>query len=277
MHNLGAVLQGITGFFTPNPYSWLGTDTRLVVTEASYYSAAPLRRTLADLVDLARLGEGATRLTLGAVNVRSGRMRYFDSRDEAIGIDHVMASGALPPAFPAVMIDGEPYWDGGVYFNTPIEVVMDDDPRRDSVIFTTRLWQQEDHAPQSIGRVMSRLKDVQYSSRAESHTARQQQIHHLRHVVRELGRRSPENVRAQPEVKELLGWGCGSVMHVLTLRAPALDGEDHSKDIDFTPAGIAARWKAGREFARREIAAAPWNEAVDPIAGIVVHDRPAGR
>lgn len=272
LHNLGAVLQGIPGFFTPNPYAWLGADTRLGVTEASYYSTAPLRRTLAELVDLDQLGGRAMRLTLGAVNVRSGRMRYFDSREEAIGIDHVMASGALPPAFPAVVIDGEPYWDGGVYSNTPIEVVMDDDPRRDSVIFSTRLWQQEAEAPPSIARVTSRLKDVQYSSRAESHTARQQQIHHLRHVVRELGGRLPQAVRAQPEVKELLGWGCGTVMHVLTLRAPALAGEDHSKDIDFTPAGIAARWAAGREFARRTIAAAPWQQAVDPIAGIVVHD-----
>ncbi|MEO6264605.1 MAG: DUF3734 domain-containing protein [Luteimonas sp.] len=149
---------------------------------------------------------------------------------------------------------------------------MDDNPRRDSVIFATRLWQQEDEAPQSIGRVMSRLKDIQFASRAESHTARQQQIHHLRHVVRELGRRLPEDVRAQPDVKELLGWGCGTVMHVLTLRAPALDGEDHTKDIDFTAAGIAARWQAGRAFARRMIAAAPWDQDVDPIAGIVVHD-----
>lgn len=271
-HNLGVVMQGVPGFFTPNPCAWLGADARLGVTEASYYSTAPLRRTLTELVDLEHLGGRATRLTLGAVNVRSGRMRYFDSRDETIGIDHVMASGALPPAFPAVMIDGEPYWDGGVYSNTPIEVVMDDDPRRDSVIFATRLWQQEDEAPQSIAQVTSRLKDVQFASRAESHTARQKQIHHLRHVVRELGRRLPPDVRAQPEVAELLGWGCNTVMHVLTLRAPALDGEDQTKDIDFTPAGIAARWVAGREFARRIIAAAPWNQAVDAIAGIVVHD-----
>jgi NTE family protein len=186
---------------------------------------------------------------------------------------HDTLTGTLDyAAFPAVMIDGQPYWDGGVYSNTPIEVVMDDDPRRDSVIFSTRLWQQEDETPQSLARVMSRLKEVQYSSRAGSHTARQQQIHHLRHIVRELGRRLPEAVRAQKEVKQLLGWGCGSVMHVLTLRAPALDNEDHSKDLDFTPAGIAARWTAGREFARRMIAAAPWEQVVDPMAGIVVHE-----
>lgn len=272
MHNLGTVMQGIPGFFKPNPHAWRGTNARLGVADASIYSTAPLRRTLGELVDTDLIAQGAMRLTLGAVNVRTGRMRYFDSRDDAIRIDHVMASGALPPAFPAVMIDGEPYWDGGLYSNTPIEVVMDDHPRRNSVIFAARLWQQESTALDSIEEVISRQKEIQYASRAESHTARQQQMHHLRHVVRELGCLLPENVRNTPQVAELLGWGCATVMHVVPLRAPALKGENHSKDIDFTPAGISARWTAGREFARSRIAQAPWNEAVDPALGIVVHD-----
>lgn len=272
MHNLGTVLQGVPGFFEPNLRAWYGTDTPLGVAEASYYSTAPLRHTLGELIDFEYIAKGMTRLTLGSVNVNSGRMHYFDSRDEKISIDHVMASGALPPAFPAVIIDGEPYWDGGIYSNTPIEVVMDDYPRRDSVIFTTRVWQQEDEIPNSIRQVMGRYKDILYSSRAESHTAHQQQIHHLRHVVRELGRLMPENMRTQPEIKELLDWGCSTVMHVLTLRAPALEKEDYTKDIDFTPTGIAARRKWGREFARTRIAARPWEEIVDPAIGIVVHD-----
>lgn len=272
LRNLDTVVHGIPGFFKPNPRAWFGTNTSLGVADASFYSTAPLRNTLGQLIDSDYLANGPMRVTLGAVNVRTGRMRYFDSRDEALRIDHVMASGALPPAFPAVMIDGEPYWDGGVFSNTPIEVVMDDNPRRDSVIFATRLWQQENEVPDSIEEVISRQKEIQYSSRAEAHTARQQQIHHLRHVIRELGRLVPDKVRATPEVEELLGWGCGTVMHVLPLRAPALSGEDHTKDIDFTPAGIGARWKAGREFAHRRIAAAPWNETIDPAMGIVVHD-----
>lgn len=272
LRNLGMVAQGIQGFFKPNPRAWFGPHTPLGVADASFYSTEPLRNTLGELIDSDYLAKGPMRLTLGAVNVRTGHMRYFDSRDEALGIDHVMASGALPPAFPAVMIDGEPYWDGGVFSNTPIEVVMDDNPRRDSVIFATRLWQQENEVPDSIEEVISRQKEIQYSSRAETHTARQQQIHHLRHVVRELGRLLPDKVRATPDVEELLGWGCSTVMHVLPLRAPALSGEDHTKDIDFTPAGIGARWKAGRDFARSRIAAAPWNETIDPAVGIVVHD-----
>ncbi len=272
MHNMSTVMQGIPGFFKPNPRAWLGANAHLGVDEASIYSTAPLRRTLGELVDVDWLAKGAMRLTLGAVNVRSGRIRYFDSRDDTIGIEHVMASGALPPAFPAVMIDGEPYWDGGIYSNTPIEVVMDDHPRRDSVIFAARLWQQESDIPDTIEQVISRQKEIQYSSRAETHTARQQQIHHLRHVVRELGSLLPEKARSSPQVKELLSWGCATVMHVLPLRAPALEGENHAKDIDFTPAGIEARWTAGRELTRSRIAAAPWGQAIDPAVGIVVHD-----
>ncbi|MFC5301414.1 patatin-like phospholipase family protein [Azospira restricta] len=271
---LGTLLHGIPGFFAPNPESWLGACAPLGVAGASFYTTAPLRRTLAELVDFGRIAGGGTRLTLGAVNARSGRMRYFDSRDEPLAPDHVLASGALPPAFPAVLIDGEPYWDGGVYSNTPIEVVMDDAPRRDSLIFATQLWQQEqdDDDPASIQQVLSRLKDIQYSSRHRSHVARQQQIHRLRHIVRELGKRLPAEERARPEVRELMSWGCGTVMHVLSLRAPRLDGEDGSKDIDFTAAGIRARWDAGYRQARERIAEAPWEDAFDPVVGVVLHE-----
>lgn len=273
LHNLSTVTQGIPGFFTPNPRSWFGLHSPLGISDASYYSTAPLRQTLGDLVDFNRINkEEGTRLTLGAVNVNSGRMRYFDSRDHAVGVDHVMASGALPPAFPAVMIDGEPYWDGGICSNTPIEVVMDDNPRHDSVIFAAQLWQPTSDTPQSIQQVMGRMKDIQYASRTADHTVLQQQLHHLRHVVRELGRRLPESDRAKAEVKDLIDWGCRTVMHVLSLQAPALKDEDQTKDIDFTPDGISARWQAGYKSAQQKIAEAPWQAAVAPEDGIVVHN-----
>jgi NTE family protein len=119
--NLSTVAFGIPPFFVPNPFAWLSAHTQLGVERAAYYSTSPLRDTLADLVDLERIAGRHTRLTVGAVNVRNGEMRYFDSRDETVHLDHVLASGALPPAFPAVRIDGDPYWDGGIYSNTPIE------------------------------------------------------------------------------------------------------------------------------------------------------------
>lgn len=269
---LGTLAQGIPGFFAPNQHSWLGPNTPLGIADASYYTTMPLRQTLSGLVDFRHIGAEGTRLTLGAVNARSGQMRYFDSREEQLSLDHVMASGALPPAFPAVVIDGEPYWDGGIYSNTPIEVVMDDAKRHDSLIFAAQLWQQDDEDPGSILQVISRLKDLQYSSRHASHVSRQQQIHHLRHVVRELGKRLPEKERAKPEVQELISWGCSTVMHIVSLRAPRRQGEDYTKDIDFSPATIKERWDAGRELARQKIEAAPWTEDFDPIMGVVLHE-----
>jgi len=199
-------------------------------------------------------------------------MRYFDSRDEPICLEHVMASGALPPAFPAVRVDGEPYWDGGIYSNTPIEAVLDDKPRRDSVIFAVQVWNPDGSEPETLWEVAGRQKDIQYASRAKNHIARQKQIHHLRHIVRELAKHVPEKVRESAEVKELASWGCGTTMHVACLNAPRLEGEDQLKDIDFTPAGIRARWQAGYATTRRVLSHAPWRHSVDPTQGVVIHD-----
>src|SRR5436309_2164242 len=142
-------------------------------------------------------------------------------------------------------IDGEPYWDGGIYSNTPIEAVLDDKPRRDSVIFSVNVWQPDGQEPASIWQVMGRQKDIQFASRADSHIARQKQIHHLRHVIRELARHLPPKERESAAMKELASWGCGTTMHVVRLLAPGLADEDHTKDIDFSPSGVRARWRAG--------------------------------
>jgi NTE family protein len=187
-----------------------------------------------------------------------------------------MASGALPPAFPAVRIDGEPYWDGGIYSNTPIEAVLDDKPRRDSVIFSVNVWQPDGKEPDSIWQVMGRQKEIQYASRADSHIARQQQIHHLRHVIRELARHLPPKERESAAMKELASWGCGTTMHVVRLLAPGLDGEDHTKDIDFSPSGVRARWRAGYEDTKQAIERAPWDAPADPIEGVIVHQQVHG-
>ena len=270
--NLTTVLRGVPSFFSPNPMAWLSAHTRLGIERAAYYTTAPLKETLTELVDLEHCKEHNIRLTVGAVNANTGEMRYFDSRDEKLGIDHVLASGALPPAFPAVRIDGEPYWDGGIYSNTPIEAVLDDKPRLDSVIFTVNVWNPEGPEPESVWEVMGRTKDIQFASRAKSHIARQQQIHHLRHIIRELSKELPTNRRNSPHAKELSSWGCGTTMHVARLVAPKLDAEDHTKDIDFTPAGIHARWQAGYADMRRMLERAPWTAPVDPIDGVVIHD-----
>jgi NTE family protein len=268
--NLTTVLRGIPAFFEPNPAALRGVQAPVGVEHAAYYSTEPLRRTLGALIDLDYLCDCRARLTVGAVNAGSGAMHYFDTRKAPLGIDHIMASGALPPAFPAVRVNGEAYWDGGIYSNTPIEAVLDDNPRRDSLIFAVNVWHQAGPEPESIWQVLGRQKDIQYASRADSHIARQKQIHRLRHVIRELSRQLPAARQAEANIKELASWGCNTTMHVAHLVAPRVDGEDHTKDIDFTAVGVRARREAGHADARRMIGRAPWRSApVDPIEGVI--------
>jgi NTE family protein len=266
-----AVLWGIPGFFAPRLPVWGGLLARVGIDSASYYSTAPLRETLAQFVDLERLGK-SMRLTVGAVNVKRGTMRYFDSRDPPLGLDEVMASGALPPGFPAVRVDGEPYWDGGLYSNTPLEAVLDDNPRRSSLIFAVNVWQPTGHEPESLWEVLAREKDIMYASRADSHIARQKQIHRLRHIIRQLSRHLPKEAQETEECRELASWGCHTVMHVVRLLAPALEGEDYWKDLDFSAAGIRFRCEAGYADARRMLEAAPWQKPFDPMEGVIVHE-----
>jgi NTE family protein len=270
--NFNTMMRGITGFFVPNPRAAWGIHAALGVDAASFYTTEPLKATLADLVDFATINSGHPRLTVGAVNVRSGEMKYFDSRAMTLGPAHIMASGALPPAFPAIRIDGELYWDGGIYSNTPVEAVLDDVPRRETLIFSVNVWRPTGAEPQTIWQVLGRQKDIQYSSRIRSHIARQEQIHRLRHIVEQLCARLPEGAHDDPMVREMADYGCRTTMHLVRMLAPRRDGEDHTKDIDFSRAGIAARWEAGLADTKRMLAMRPWERPVDMLDGIVVHE-----
>jgi len=265
------VAKGIDGFFLPNADAAWGVHVPLGVEKAAFYKTSPLQETLANLVDFGCVNSHKTRLTLGAVNVRTSEMRYFDSRDMALDERHVMASGALPPAFPAVRIDGDPYWDGGIYSNTPTEVVLDDKPRRDTLIFAANVWHASGPEPETIWQVMGRQKDIQYASRATSHVMRQQQIHRMRHIIRELKAHVPDERCDDPEIKRMLDYGCATVMHLVPLHAPRLEGEDHTKDIDFTAAGIDTRRKAGYADAKRVLEDRPWTRHADTMDGIIIH------
>ena len=149
--------------------------------------------------------------------------------------------------------------------------MLDDKPRRDSLIFAVNVWHQKADEPSSIWQVMARTKDIQFASRADSHIARQKQIHRLRHVIRELRKEIPAGRQDDEKVKELASWGCGTTMHVAHLLAPRLDNEDHTKDIDFTTAGIRMRREAGYADTMRMIAKAPWHAPADPIEGVIEH------
>lgn len=270
--NMNTIVNGIPGFFAPNATALQGQYAKVGIENAAYYTTEPLRETLNNLVDFEYLQSKQTRLTVGAVNANSGAMRYFDSWKCPMTVEHIMASGALPPAFPAVRIDGEPYWDGGIYSNTPMEVVLEDNPRRDSTIFTIQLWNPAGPEAQSLWEIGARQKDIQFSSRDNTNIARQQQIHKLRHIIREISAQLPDDIRSKPEIKELTAWGCGTTMHVVRMLAPRIQGEDNTKDIDFTANGIESRLQAGYEDTRRAIAEAPWQYPVDSKDGVLIHD-----
>jgi NTE family protein len=262
---------GIAEFFTPNPAVVFGNTWPMGAESAALYSTAPLRKTLSELVDFDRINRRETRISVGAANVCTSQMHYFDSRDTAFRIEHVLASGALPPAFPAVRVDGQLYWDGGILSNTPLEAIFDDNPRRNALIFSVHVWNPDGAEPGTLGEVFCRQKDVQFASRSRSQVARQKQIHKLRHVIAELAGRLPEAERANPEVRELAGYGCLTQMHVVALMAPQLPDEDHTKDIDFSSGGIRARWDAGYQQTVAAIHEAPWTAPADPLEGVLLH------
>ena len=147
--------------------------------------------------------------------------------------------------------------------------------RRPRSFLTTtpaNLWNPTGAEPNTMTDVFTRHKDIQYSGRIETQIKRQQQIHRLRHVINELEARLPEATRSDPAVRELTSYGCQSRMHVVQLLAPQLDRETHTKDVDFSPAGIAARWEAGYAHASAVIARAPWRGEFDPLSGVVLHE-----
>jgi len=270
------IAGGLPNFFTPNPLAFAGAQMRLGAEAAGYYRTSPLGETLAGLVDFGRLNGGGVRLTVGAANVRTSEMRYFDSRDMKLDLRHIMASGALPPAFPAIRIDGDLYWDGGILSNTPVEAVFDDYPRRSSVVFAVHIWNPNGSEPETIAQVMNRQKDVQYSSRAVSHIERQRQLHQLRHVISELAAKLPPALRDREDIRDLSGHGCRTQMHVVRVMAPNLPNEDHTKDVDFSPSGVRSRWAAGYADMQRILAEAPWSGPVDPLEGFVLHEGGSG-
>jgi NTE family protein len=265
------MFSGLPSFFKPNPLALMGNAWPLGAEHAGHYSTAPLRQTLGELVDFDRINRHETRISVGAANVCTSQMHYFDSRDHAFRVEHVMASGALPPAFPAVRVDGELYWDGGILSNTPLEAIFDDNPRRNSLVFSVHVWNPDGSEPVTINQVLNRQKDVQFASRSRSQVERQRQMHKLRHIISKLAQRLPDSERSSNAVAELASYGCLTKIHVVALEAPTLPNEDHTKDIDFSSGGIRARWDAGYAQTKAAITQAPWTAPADPLEGVILH------
>lgn len=168
--------------------------------QTSYYDTSPLHDTLLQLVDFDCLSRHEVRLSLGAVHVRTGRTRYFDSLFQRIGPEHILASGALSPGFPAVAVDGEPYWDGRIVSSTPLEVVLDDAPRVNTLCIMVDLFDPVGPEPASMADVHARHNDITYANRSERGIREFEEKHNLRRAIRALYKALPEQKRRDPEL-----------------------------------------------------------------------------
>ncbi len=266
---LASILFGQPGFFAPRGPQDYFAPGKLV----SFYDTGALRRTLERLVDFDRINDHRnTRLSVGAVNVRTGYFAYFDSEKTKIRPEHVMASAALPPGFPAIEIDGELYWDGGLFSNTPLQYMVDYYPRRSRLVFQVNVFQAHGFVPTNLDQVNEREKDIRFSSRTRIVTEALRERHNVRHTINELHKLLPPEVAETPEAKRLYEHGCVTEMDIATLIYRPAEPQGAAKDFEFSRSTMLARWQDGRNDARETLAASPWLAPIAPDLGVRVFD-----
>src|SRR3974390_3167944 len=244
-----AMASGAKGFFKARPVPpWFQPAGTTDAT--SVYDTSELKQTLERLVDFDRINAGATRFSVGAVNVRSGNFAYFDNDTHTIQPEHIMASGALPPGFPAIEIEGEHYWDGGLVSNTPLQWVVDSEPRRDTLAFQVDLWSARGEFPRDMLEVITREKEIRYSSRTRAGTDQFRHIQKLRRAVAGLLEKLPEDLRNSTDAKLLSTVADRKVYNIAHLIYRAKDYEGHSKDYEFSRLSMEEHWGAGYHDAR---------------------------
>lgn len=272
---LSAMTQGIDGFFKPRLPLNGDLFTPVAIDEAGFYDTSPLYQTLLDHVDFDYLNQGPIRLSVCAVNVESAAFKVFDTGDKTdgpIGPRHIMASGALPPAFPPILIDGQAYWDGGIYSNTPLEVLLNDQLDRDALVFLVDLWDPTEHLPATMSDVMDRMKSIQYTGRTTAQIQVRKRIEDLQKAIRLLAEQIPQDRLADPAVAALAAKGADRTVNVIRLIMKALEGDDQFRDVDFTASAVVARWAAGNADAARALRHKAWLKPVPPHAGLVIHE-----
>ncbi|MES2535461.1 MAG: patatin-like phospholipase family protein [Pseudomonadota bacterium] len=274
---IDTLLRGVPGFFSPRPSNAFAVGLPVPPEEASFYTTDELSGTLTQLVDFPYLNApGGIRLTVSAIKLICGSLVNFDSAQQAVGVEHVMASGALPPGFPPVRVDGELYWDGGLYSNTPLEVVLEDEPRIDTLCFIVDLWSAEGPEPTTLEQVYTRQKDVIYASRSVRHINAYQRMHRLRRIVQALHDRLPAELRDAEELQEISKMGSDTTIHIIRLAYAGRDWQMASKDINFSRGSIQWRWEMGYLDAMHAVEHTDWLSFAPDDAGVVVHDlRPA--
>jgi NTE family protein len=245
-----ATVGGARGFFSARPIPpWFQPPGTIQAT--SFYDTNDLKHTLERLVDFDRINSGETRFSVGAVNVVTGNFVYFDTTTHTIQPDHIMASGALPPGFPAIEIDGEQYWDGALVSNTPLQWVVDAEPRRDTLAFQVDLWSARGEFPRDIFEVTTREKEIRYSSRTRAKTDQFKYEQMLRHTLGGLLEKLPEDLKNSAEARLLNSVAERKVYNIIHLIYRAKNYEGHSKDYEFSRLSMQEHWRAGYNDARR--------------------------
>jgi NTE family protein len=250
---------GVPGFFMPRiPPAVLyppGAPQAI-----SVYDTAPLKATLERLVDFDRINSGEMRLSVGAVNVRTGNFTYFDSTKDRIRPEHIMASGALPPGFPPVEIDGEHYWDGGIVSNTPLQYVLDEASDRNLLIFQVDLFSARGEMPRTLLEAAEREKDIRFSSRTRLNTDLQMRLHNTKAALQRLIDRLPPDLDGGDELALLRAFAHESSIAIVQLIYRAKLYEGNSKDYEFSRVTMEEHWRAGLADVRRTLHNGDWLE-----------------
>jgi NTE family protein len=250
---LGAMLWGAPGFFKPRipPPIFMPIDS---IRDLSFYDVSPLTALLGKLVDFDRVNSGDMRLSVGATHIKSGNSVIFDSTERKIGPEHIVASGSLPPGFPATEIDGEHYWDGGVVSNTPLEWVLEATPRQDTLAFQIDLWSARGELPRDMIEVDTRLKDIRYSSRTRLNTNEFRKRQALRRAAGKLLKELPEELRNTPEAQLLAPVADDKVYNIIQMIYRARVYEGASKDYEFSRRTMEEHWASGYSDMTRTLA-----------------------
>ena len=252
MAAMSAATIGVAGFFRPRmpPASFAADGSEGAL---SVYDTTPLKATLEELVDFDLINRGRVRLSVGAVNVCKGTSTYFDTKNTVINSDHIRASGALPPGFSPVMIDGEHYWDGGVVTNTPITYVSDERPMTTARIIQVDTFNAQGELPRNLGQVLQRAKDIQYASRSRFNIERIREFSELAAAGRGLVERLPPELKSDPAAQKLAAAFDERSWLIIRLINTRPSRSSFVKDFEFSRTTIEEAWKAGVEDVRRSI------------------------